>query len=236
MKKILVLFSLFATTLVKSQTIHIEYQQLCNEREYKCDLVATDTASSWIEKEMGLSQPSPKTTFVYKQRNHSKNYSNPNIFTKTFYLADSLCHFDWTLTNDTLTILNQKCLSASTTFRGRNYVAYYSPTLPYNEGPWKFCGLPGVILRLSSTDNFLKIAATKIATNTNDIIDEKQYLNNKFIDWETYKTTFIDTSKKTYKRVLSQMKKDDDGTSYKFKILITEIIYPEAQTGEGLTE
>jgi GLPGLI family protein len=57
----------------------------------------------------------------------------------------------WQFLPDTDTILSYFCQKAVTTFRGRSYEAWFSPDIPINEGPWKFCGLPGLILKISDT-------------------------------------------------------------------------------------
>ena len=57
--------------------------------------------------------------------------------------------FDWHISGDTTTILGYSCQKAETHFRGRNYEVWFAPEIPINEGPWKFHGLPGLILKVS---------------------------------------------------------------------------------------
>ena len=57
--------------------------------------------------------------------------------------------FKWTIDKDTMTLLGYVCQKATTTFRGRNYTAWFAPEIPSNNGPWKFGGLPGFILKIS---------------------------------------------------------------------------------------
>ncbi len=54
----------------------------------------------------------------------------------------------WEIESDTTTILTYSCQKATTTFRGRNYTAWFAPEIPSNNGPWKFGGLPGLILKI----------------------------------------------------------------------------------------
>jgi len=61
--------------------------------------------------------------------------------------------FKWKMEVDTTTILTYSCQKATTTFRGRKYTAWFAPEIPSNNGPWKFGGLPGLILKISDESN-----------------------------------------------------------------------------------
>lgn len=55
---------------------------------------------------------------------------------------------DWQLIPDsTTTIIGYHCQLAKTNFKGRTWLAWYAEDIPVSEGPWKLCGLPGLILR-----------------------------------------------------------------------------------------
>ncbi|MFA6334102.1 MAG: GLPGLI family protein [Bacteroidales bacterium] len=49
------------------------------------------------------------------------------------------------------TILGYECFKATTSFRGRDYEAWFAPSIPIPLGPWKFSGLPGLILKACDT-------------------------------------------------------------------------------------
>ena len=54
--------------------------------------------------------------------------------------------FQWELQDGDTIICNYPCKKAMTNFRGRIWTVWYSLDLPFNDGPWKFHGLPGLIL------------------------------------------------------------------------------------------
>ena len=59
---------------------------------------------------------------------------------------DSTAQFDWTLLPDTTTVCGYVCRKAEATFRGIRWTAWYAPEIPLGIGPWKFNGLPGLVL------------------------------------------------------------------------------------------
>ncbi|GHT53931.1 hypothetical protein FACS189451_07110 [Bacteroidia bacterium] len=73
------------------------------------------------------------------------------IFTDRFYFEEDIPDFQWKLEKGELKVLGYSCKKATVTFRGRTYEAWYAPEIPVSDGPWKFSGLPGLILKVSDT-------------------------------------------------------------------------------------
>ena len=65
----------------------------------------------------------------------------------------------WTLTQDTLTLLGYRCTRATTQFKGRQWSAWYTTDIPVSEGPWKLCGLPGLILKAEDDEGHYRFMA-----------------------------------------------------------------------------
>ncbi|MBO4994617.1 MAG: GLPGLI family protein [Muribaculaceae bacterium] len=76
--------------------------------------------------------------------------SKYRLSTHTFLVySDSVPTLEWNFSsNDTDTIMGYECRKATTEFAGRNYTAWYAPELPLPFGPYKFGGLPGLILKI----------------------------------------------------------------------------------------
>lgn len=63
--------------------------------------------------------------------------------------------FDWQLLDGDSIVCGYLCHKATTIFRGRIWTVWYTLDLPYSDGPWKFCGLPGLVLyAYDSKDKF----------------------------------------------------------------------------------
>ncbi|GHA48564.1 hypothetical protein GCM10007103_31850 [Salinimicrobium marinum] len=61
--------------------------------------------------------------------------------------------FEWEILPETRTIQGYESQKAKTVFRGREYTAWFTTEIPISDGPYKFSGLPGLILQLSDSEN-----------------------------------------------------------------------------------
>ena len=74
--------------------------------------------------------------------------------------------FEWQLLEGDTVICNYPCKKAKTKFRGRTWTVWYTPLLPYSDGPWKFCGLPGLVLEAHEAEGKLAFHCKKIEKDT----------------------------------------------------------------------
>src|SRR5690606_16702625 len=86
-------------------------------------------------------------TTVYKNYNHNEQYLKDMISLRFFTLKEKLDIFDWEVKEETKEILGFLCQLATGHFRGRDYEAWFALELPQG-GPWKYDGLPGLILEI----------------------------------------------------------------------------------------
>lgn len=70
--------------------------------------------------------------------------------------------FDWELQGDTMTIEGLLCQKAICEFGGRTWVAWFSPDLAFSSGPYKFQGLPGLIVSVHDTQDHWKFKIREI--------------------------------------------------------------------------
>jgi GLPGLI family protein len=93
--------------------------------------------------------------------NYPQNGILKVIMTTLFY-EESIPKFEWEFHPDTTTILGYKCMKATTTFRGRSYEVWFTLFIPIRQGPWKFNGLPGLILKAADTKGYFEWEAIGI--------------------------------------------------------------------------
>lgn len=67
---------------------------------------------------------------------------------------------EWTVGEDTSTILNYHCTKAETNFKGRHWTVWFTFDIPLDYGPWKLIGLPGLILKAEDAQKHYIFEAT----------------------------------------------------------------------------
>lgn len=79
---------------------------------------------------------------------HLKKMDMYYDFARNFYKIDDIFpEMKWYITNEKNVINDIECLKATTYFRGREWSAWFAPSISLPYGPWKFNGLPGLILK-----------------------------------------------------------------------------------------
>ncbi len=104
--------------------------------------------------------------------------------------------FDWKLTQQRKTIGGYTCQKATCTYRGRTYEAWFAPEIPINNGPWKFHGLPGLIMEVADTRNHYKF----------EFLYMTQHRTNMGLPRE-----YTPTTREKYMKVLTRYLKDPVG-------------------------
>lgn len=67
---------------------------------------------------------------------------------RTVLVREGITAVPWEITGESKTIGRFSCSKARGHFRGRSYTAWFTTDIPAKSGPWKFNGLPGLILEV----------------------------------------------------------------------------------------
>ncbi len=87
----------------------------------------------------------------------------------------------WQLEDGDSIVCGYPCGKATTTFHGRTWHVWYTLDIPYSDGPWKLCGLPGLILKATDSSgefDFTAIAIEEEKRNMPDLNMIKIYNHN----------------------------------------------------------
>jgi len=77
------------------------------------------------------------------------------LYEKHIYVKEVTPKINWKIGKETKKIGKFNCKKATANFRGRNYIAWFAKEIPLPFGPWKFNGLPGLILEVYDTNKEL---------------------------------------------------------------------------------
>ena len=84
---------------------------------------------------------------IIRRYDIDQTWSHLRFDLTNWILYESLEKPNWVITDETDIILGFPCIKATTNFRGREWIAFFTPDIPVQEGPWKLYGLPGLILK-----------------------------------------------------------------------------------------
>lgn len=117
-----------------------------------------------------------------------KNISTP-IMNDQYYIhiTDSL---HWQILPDKMRIGNVECQKAIVDYGGRNWTAWFAESIPLQEGPYIFNGLPGQIVKI--TDRQSEYDFTLISTKNSNKNNMFALRMGKEIRWKEFQKLQLD--------------------------------------------
>ena len=120
---------------------------------YGEDLLITDS----INKKMGSQNKYfDMSGQIVKRKINS--FENENFISIKFnyYTYKTTDKISWNISGETKKVQGYTLQKATTKFGGRNWTAWFNKDIPFNEGPFKFRNLPGLIFELEDDhQNFI---------------------------------------------------------------------------------
>lgn len=120
-----------------------------------------------------------------------KHYPADKITTTDYVMPDRYLYqepinlMNWQICDEeSKKIFKYKARKATTSFGGRDWIAWFVPEIPISEGPYKFHGLPGLIIKVKDTKDHYAFELKSI-----EIPEIKKYIRFQ-------KRSYIKTSKK----------------------------------------
>ncbi|MDC8102280.1 GLPGLI family protein [Chryseobacterium rhizosphaerae] len=84
---------------------------------------------------------------VEKDKTNQKTYLKDRIGRDSYSYEEDR-PLNWKISSETTKIGEYKVQKAETDFAGRKWTAWFTTDLPYQDGPYKFGGLPGLIVKV----------------------------------------------------------------------------------------
>lgn len=100
-----------------------------------------------ISLKNGTSVPKTKFSYTIIQSNEKIQYFESVGMAVLTYKEPIIAN--WKLIDEVKLINTINCKKATVTYKGRNWTAWYSGEIPLPYGPYKFSGLPGLIIKIT---------------------------------------------------------------------------------------
>lgn len=111
------------------------------------------------------SYPHQKNTFQIMKNRSNKQIKVFDFFDQQYYGYEEVCDFNWCISDSTQKVNGYDCYMATSKAYGRNWTVWFCPDLPWSDGPWKFSGLPGLIVAAHDSNGFYKFNLIDISDN-----------------------------------------------------------------------
>lgn len=140
-----------------------------------------------IPEEMKLN-----TSNIIEHKIGSISYDEYDVLENTILKLRTDDHQNWKLTDEKKQVKNLSLQKAVATWGGRNWIAFFTPEIPFQDGPYKFHGLPGLIVELyDDRDNYhFQLVKSEVFKDA----QENQFIAEAIemsvpTSWEKYKST-----------------------------------------------
>lgn len=141
-------------------------------------------------------------TYYKNLLQNAVTYSD-HIRFKFFNILDDNLEFNWNIESETKEILGYNCQKATLHFRGRDFTVFFTVSIAISNGPYKFSGLPGLILEVISDDS---VASFHYLVQSIDLSPLAKEIKNIYSNKEiiTYQE-FVQNYNKKYQESLTKI-------------------------------
>ena len=218
----------FASDSTKINSVTTEIMRLdifTDHSEFVSEIRAKRDSSIFNIKQrnsnsMGNNLPIGKMKMkIYKGH---KKYSIESIGIEQFKIPYDQ-KLNWILTPDTKIVSSYNCQKATVIFGGRKWNAWFTSEIPYQDGPYIFGNLPGMIISIEDEENqhsFLLLANYKVknsspnvsfTTRVKDLSITKDQFNKKWTSFRKKPIGFREQYLIVNPNIFNPTYYDDDG-------------------------
>ncbi|WP_316798219.1 GLPGLI family protein [Pedobacter frigidisoli] len=133
----------------KNASVYTSYDKLNQAIKAKAQILEqlkNQAGSSNMKIEIKSEMKSPITAAdLFFYANEHKMFSKEKLL-NNYLIEEPASQIDWKILKDTMTLSGIPCQKATADFKGRKWIAWYATEIPFQSGPWKLNGLPGLII------------------------------------------------------------------------------------------
>jgi len=132
--------------------VDMQSQYESKKKQEKLDLESKNKINFYFD--FGLNRPTSYEVYINRAEGNILNQRSffKDSSTKPCVVSEKTGLIEWIYKDETKKIGSFLAYKATTNFRGRNYNAWFTPEIPLPIGPWKFHGLPGIILEIQDEE------------------------------------------------------------------------------------
>lgn len=110
-----------------------------------------------------------------------------------FRVKETIFDFNWVISGEEKEYLGYNLKKALCNFRGREYVAWFAPSVTIANGPWKFGGLPGLIFEVYDSKYHYHYSLKGIRSKTGEIVTkENKCIESNIKDYYNSKRRYLE--------------------------------------------
>jgi GLPGLI family protein len=141
---------LFLLYMNKEMSQFLSYNNALGDSLFLKIQTGTMTTEEIVEQTLA----GPRTKFYLKI---NKLYAEEKIevfqelMAKLYTYEQPLNLMEWEITGESKEVEGYNCQKATTRYAGRDYIAWFDPEISISDGPYRFNGLPGLIISIYDT-------------------------------------------------------------------------------------
>ena len=131
---------------------------------------------------------------IYKNYPNFETYSLSRIGMDQYKIWDKR-PISWKILSEKQKIGNWETQKATTEFAGRKWTAWFTEELPFQDGPYKFRGLPGLIVKLEDATQSHVFELKAVGKYKEEVQKVSEFVGNERdieINQEQYKKLFLE--------------------------------------------
>ena len=176
------------------------YQSYNNLKFYQTGRKKQQEGNLMVWLQSGLYEDNYVCAFHYViYKNHHNGiitYTDYNMSAGNLLYEENKQAFDWEITTETDSINGFLSQKAMCNYGGRRWEAWFTPDIPYSDGPYKFCGLPGLILKIADTQGHYSFNVLALELSEHGTMVEFRDIN------------YIKTTRKEFNKMMDDYNKD----------------------------
>ncbi|QIY84662.1 GLPGLI family protein [Chryseobacterium sp. NEB161] len=139
-----------ALDIAKDKSIYQDFTMAAQDSIIKTAVEEMQKTKAW--KDLSKTIRMPKFSYKIYKTYPSMTEMYVDRISRNLFAYEETIKFDWKILSDKEKIGEYNTQKATTEFGGRTWTAWFTTDIPFQDGPYKFYGLPGLIVKIEDQD------------------------------------------------------------------------------------